>query len=146
MSKKAGMRRQAFTLVELLVVVIIIAILAAIAIPKFTNASLRSKESSLKGELKLLRDAVANYDADTTGYPAQITDLMATTAPTNCYSPTASALMSIAANTWHGPYIANIDNDPISNTAFTYTYTTGVVQPSSSDPEPASDGSNYQNW
>ena len=54
--------------------------------------------------------------------------------------------MSITTNSWHGSYIANVDNDPISNTAFIYTYTTGTVQASSSDPEPSTDGSNYQNW
>lgn len=145
MSRNAGLRKRAFTPVELLVVVSIIAVLAAIA-RKFTNASLRSKESFLKGELKLLRDAIANYQTDTTGYPAQITDLMATTSPVNCYNATSQSLMSIAANSWHGPYIANVGNDPISNTAFIYTYTTGTVQASSSDPEPSTDGSNYQNW
>ena len=146
MSITAKAKNKGFTLVELLVVVIIIAILAAIAIPKFTNASLRSKESSLKGELKMLRDGVELYKNDTGGYPAAVGDLMATTSPTNCYNPVSSSLMSIAANTWKGPYVSNVYNDPISNTAFQYTYTSGKVQASTTDPEPASDGSNYQNW
>ena len=45
-----------FTLVELLIVIIIIAVLAAIAIPKFANSSLRSKESALRSNLKISRD------------------------------------------------------------------------------------------
>src|ERR1700722_18436890 len=125
MSISAKANKRGFTLVELLVVVIIIAILAAIAIPKFTNASLRSKESSLRGELKMLRDGVELYKNDIGGYPAAATDLSATTSPTNYYNPVSSPLTSVTSGTWKGPYVSNVDNDPISNTAFSYTYTTG---------------------
>jgi type II secretion system protein G len=146
MSISAKAKKQGFTLVELLVVVIIIAILAAIAIPKFTNASLRSKEASLKGELKMLRDGVELYKNDIGGYPLAMTDLSATTSPTNYYNPNTSASASIVSGTWKGPYVSNVDNDPISNSAFSYTSTTGVFKASASDGTSASDGSNYQNW
>jgi prepilin-type N-terminal cleavage/methylation domain-containing protein len=42
--------RQGFTLMELLIVIIVIAVLAAIALPRFINSGLRSKEASLKSE------------------------------------------------------------------------------------------------
>ncbi len=74
-------RRSGFTLVELLIVIIVIAVLAAIAIPKFVSASERSKESSLHADLKLVRNAVALFQNDTGYYPAVITDIAATTAP-----------------------------------------------------------------
>jgi general secretion pathway protein G len=50
--------RFGFTLVELLIVIVILAVLAAIAIPKFMDSGTRSKESSLKSNLKLVRTAL----------------------------------------------------------------------------------------
>ena len=50
-------RRNGFTLVELLVVIVVLAVLAAIVLPKFMDSSTRSKESSLKSDLKLMRNA-----------------------------------------------------------------------------------------
>ncbi len=124
MSLKAIKRKRAFTLVELLIVVIIIAVLAAIAIPKFTNSSLRSKEAALRAELKLLRDGVELFKNDTTCYPAAIGDLALTSAPVNCLN-SAGTQISIPTGSWKGPYVSNVDNDPVSGNAFNYA-TTGV--------------------
>src|SRR3989442_1565277 len=74
---------KAFTLVELLIVIIIIAVLAAIAIPKFADSSKRSKEAALKADLKLYRNAIELFKADTGAYPATVADLAATSAPAN---------------------------------------------------------------
>ena len=51
----ARTRRAGFTLVEILIVVIILGILAAIVIPQFTNASQDARESSLLSQLQTLR-------------------------------------------------------------------------------------------
>src|SRR5437016_1138133 len=131
MSLKAISRKRAFTLVELLIVVIIIAVLAAIAIPKFSNSSLRSKESALRAELKLLRDGVELFKNDTTCFPAVATDLSAVASPSNCYN-TSGVSISVPAGSWKGPYISAIDNDPVSGTGFSYTGTTGVFKASAS--------------
>jgi len=53
--------RKGFTLIELLVVVAIIAILAAIAIPNFLEAHIRSKVSRVKTELRTLAAAIESY-------------------------------------------------------------------------------------
>jgi general secretion pathway protein G len=51
----------AFTLVEILIVVIILGILAAIVIPQFTNASQNARESSLQSTLQTLRSQIQLY-------------------------------------------------------------------------------------
>src|SRR5690242_1961052 len=56
-----------FTLIELMIVVAIIGILAAIAIPKFADLVTKSKESAVKGSLGSVRSAVSIYYSDTEG-------------------------------------------------------------------------------
>ncbi|MCX7920044.1 MAG: type II secretion system protein GspG [bacterium] len=58
-----------FTLIELLIVVAIIAILAAIAIPNFLAAQTRAKVTRAKGEMKSLATALEAYYVDNTAYP-----------------------------------------------------------------------------
>ncbi len=64
-------KKKAFTLIELMIVVAIIGILAAIAIPKFSDLIDKSKEGYTKGALSTLRSAIAIYTADNSGrYPS----------------------------------------------------------------------------
>lgn len=62
-------RKQAFTLIELLIVVAIIAILAAIAVPNFLEAQTRAKVSRAKDDLRSLATALESYRVDTNHYP-----------------------------------------------------------------------------
>jgi len=62
-------RRDAFTLIELLIVVAIIAILALIAVPNFLEAQTRAKVAREKASLRMIALAVEAYYADNNAYP-----------------------------------------------------------------------------
>ena len=54
-------RKSGFTLVEILIVVIILGILAAIVIPQFTNASQDARKNSLSSQLQTVRSQIELY-------------------------------------------------------------------------------------
>lgn len=138
--------RKGFTLVELLIVIIIIAVLAAIAIPKFVNSGQRSKEAAMKSDLKLIRNAIELFRNDTSYYPKQLADLAATTAPATGYDSTATS-KSITATDFKGPYLATVPNDAVSGTTYTYSTTAGSVGTvTSSATGTALDGTSYSAW
>jgi prepilin-type N-terminal cleavage/methylation domain-containing protein len=63
-------KSKGFTLIELMIVVAIIGILAAVAIPKFADLVTKSKEAAVKGNLGAVRSALAIYYGDNEGvYP-----------------------------------------------------------------------------
>jgi prepilin-type N-terminal cleavage/methylation domain-containing protein len=55
---------RAFTLIELIAVIIVLAILSGIAIPKYIDYAAKAKESSCKGTLGATRSAIANFYAN----------------------------------------------------------------------------------
>lgn len=63
------MKRHGFTLIELLIVVAIIAILAAIAVPNFLEAQTRSKVSKVRSDMRSLSVALESYKIDYNYYP-----------------------------------------------------------------------------
>jgi prepilin-type N-terminal cleavage/methylation domain-containing protein len=65
------MKRRAFTLIELLIVVAIIAILAAIAVPNFLEAQTRAKISRVKSDQRTIATAIEAYFVDSNRYPPQ---------------------------------------------------------------------------
>jgi len=74
--------RRGFTLVELLIVIVILGILAAIVIARFGGATRDSKEANLKGNLRTIRSALESYKANSrsNSYPSILDDLWEGTA------------------------------------------------------------------
>jgi type IV pilus assembly protein PilA len=66
--RRAGTGRAGFTLIELLIVVVIIGILAAIAIPKFASTKEKSYLATMKSDLRNLVVAQEGYLADSATY------------------------------------------------------------------------------
>lgn len=92
--------KKAFTLIELLIVVAIIAILAAIAVPNFLEAQTRAKVSRVKNDLRALGTAVETYRIDNNRYPICAT----------FWAPTAFEKM--ASLTTPVSYMSSILRDP----------------------------------
>jgi prepilin-type N-terminal cleavage/methylation domain-containing protein len=77
MKKFASKRRGGFTLVEIMIVVAIIALLAAIAVPGFLRARKRSQASRILNDLRMIDSAVDQYSIETsrsTGFVVTIAD------------------------------------------------------------------------
>src|SRR6188768_524083 len=124
---RAGQRLQgmrgAFTLIEMLIVVVILGILATIVIPQFSNASINAKENMLKDELRYLRTQIVVYKAQhhdiPPGYPGGDRTAPATgadfvaqmTKPTNDYGITNA----VATSTFKfGPYLSAMPANPLT--------------------------------
>lgn len=84
-----------FTLIELLIVVVIIGILAAIAIPKFANTKDRANTAAMKSDLKNLASAMEAYFANNTNvYAPSLTELGTTYRSTTGVSVTLGGVSS----------------------------------------------------
>jgi type IV pilus assembly protein PilA len=83
------MNRKGFTLIELLIVVVIIGILAAIAIPKFANTKGKAYIASMKSDLRNLVTAEEAYFADSVKYSAT----------TTCATPPAAGAVNFCVTT-----------------------------------------------
>jgi general secretion pathway protein G len=137
-----------FTLVELLIVVIIIAILAAMAIPKFTNASLRGRESALRGSLKQIRNGVDLFRQDTGYFPNHLSDLTSSTAPNEVKDLNGQSI-SFPNIPYKGPYLSQLDTDPVDGSSFSYSSGVGgngVQGNVAANAGTAIDGTNYSTW
>jgi type IV pilus assembly protein PilA len=66
------MNRKGFTLIELLIVVVIIGILAAIAIPKFANTKSKAYVTAMKSDLRNLVSAQESFFSDSSKYTTDL--------------------------------------------------------------------------
>jgi len=69
--------KKAFTLVEILIVVVILGILAAIVVPQFTNATQDAQTGNLRAQVKSLQNQIELFKARTGAYPADARTLWA---------------------------------------------------------------------
>ena len=69
--------RRAFTLIEILIVVVILGILAAIVIPQFSEASDDANESAIKSTLQTVRSQIELYKFKEGGLPADMAAMVA---------------------------------------------------------------------
>jgi len=82
--------RKGFTLIELLIVVVIIGILAAIAIPKFANTKSKAYITAMKSDLRNLVTAEEAFFSDSSKYTGVVTQLKFNVS-TGVASPTIAA-------------------------------------------------------
>lgn len=135
--KKNPARRSSesgFTLIELMVVMLIIGVLMAIAVPNYISAVKAAKESVLKEDLHVLRQAIDSYTMDKQKAPQSLSDLV------------------------EAGYLKKIPVDPMTRSAETWETVTsdalhsidqsepGIDDVHSGDQEPGSDGQPYNTW
>lgn len=118
-----------FTLVELLVVMAIIALLLTLAVPRYFNHLASSRDTILRQDLAVMRDAIDKYHGDRGRYPESLEELV------------------------DARYLRALPVDPITERADTWQ----IVAPSDDDagavydvrsgaPGTAADGSPYAEW
>jgi len=99
-------RQSGFTLIELLIVVAIIGILSAIAIPLYANVQTKARIAKAQGDIRAMASAVAVYSAHMTVAPPALVDL--TSVVTNGLGQTA------------GPFMAAVPAAPSGWAAYAY--------------------------
>jgi general secretion pathway protein G len=121
---KARVRKSGFTLVEILIVVIILGILAAIIIPQFTDASTDAKQSSLDSNMQTLQSQFELYKVQHNDqYPwdsdvdPEVEALDTNTNIELKLTSKTDADGTINAAGRFGPYMQNVAGNPFCNNA-----------------------------
>ena len=115
------MNRKGFTLIELLIVVVIIGILAAIAIPKFANTKEKAYIASMKSDLRNLVTAEEAYFADSIKYT---TTIGAGGLSYNVTTGNVSPTLALSADGW----TATISHTNTTQTCAIFIGSTAIAQ------------------
>jgi len=102
-----NMKRQGLSVAELMIVIAVLGILAAIVVPQFQSYSTEAKKAVAKDALRMLRSAIELYTAQHSGIPPGYEDDDPTTVPTS-----ASFANQLAANQ---DYLAKMPKNPFNN-------------------------------
>ena len=131
--------KKGFTLVEILIVVVILGILAAIVIPQFTSASTEAKESALVSDLQSVRSQIELYkihhNDNLPGSQALNDFTVAMTSKTNQDGET-TAQAADPTTCRYGPYMREIPINPFNDLNTVLEQATSV----------AGQGSNLNGW
>jgi general secretion pathway protein G len=133
-----SVRSRAFTLVELLIVVVILGIMAMIVIPQFSNASHQARENTLKDDLRFLRLQVQVFAAQhrdiPPGYPGGDTGSVPTATDfeeqmTQFTSEACATNATVSALYKFGPYLSRLPYNPINGQSTIHVITNGAAMP-----------------
>ena len=102
--KRKRHRPEGFTLIEILVVVMILAVLAATIIPQFASTTQSAKAKAARHDIATLESSVERFFLDMDRYPTAEEQLRALTSPP-----------ADGGKNWHGPYIKELMPDPWGN-------------------------------
>lgn len=113
-------RRGGFTLIELLLVLVILAVLAAVVVPKFTGRSEQARTAAAKTDVALIETQLDAFEVDAGRYPTTEEGIA------------ALVQMPASVKSWHGPYLKRgVPNDPWGR-PYVYRYP-GQFNPTSYD-------------
>ncbi|MEN9327752.1 MAG: hypothetical protein RI947_560 [Candidatus Parcubacteria bacterium] len=105
-------KKDAFTLVEILVVATIIGLLASVGLFSYTQFSKQSRDAKRKSDLEVVRSALELYRSSNNTYPLSVTWGGDICDPGGCID---------------GTYLKNIPNDPKASQNITYYYTSDGI-------------------
>jgi general secretion pathway protein G len=105
--------KRGFTLVEILIVVIILGILAAIVIPQFTNASQDARKNSLTSQLQTIRSQIELYKLQHNDKLPNV--VSASGANWNLLTQKTTQLGAVSATGSFGPYLQADPVNPLNN-------------------------------
>lgn len=126
MVRKTTRTRNAFSLVELVVVVLILGIIAAVAAPRMFDTAGEARENSTRTSLVILRDAIELYKARNGAYP------LAATLPTNLKPFLKGPFPAVQMGSNQNANVVTTTQDPIAapeagGAGWVYNETTGEI-------------------
>jgi general secretion pathway protein G len=131
-------RRQAgFTLLELLVVMTIIGILAAIAVPSLRDSPQRAREATLRADLFTFRSLIDQYKGDRGEFPPSLEVLVK-----NGYM----RKIPIDPMTKGTDWVLTMEEDPTPPEDPSQVPVPGIIDVHSASKDKALDGTNYSDW
>ena len=105
------MRRLGFTLIEVLIVAVMLAVLAAVVVPQFLNSNEDAKVTSAKFSLQTLRSQIQLYKSEHGSWPGDdLQELLMTTSGDGTTDSSDGPLTS-------GPYLESIPVNPFTGSA-----------------------------